>query len=557
MQINKITNTNFKANYFTVEKKGHKYVLLKISTDNEENLGKEPVLEFKSLGYKNKAVKYEFPMAYDGKYYTTMVYPHTDKYRIFYKDTGKYERDGKEQIINPIKLAGIASKEDRIINKLPTEFAYAKGTTKGQIVIPRITEDGSINFKDIPKDTPAILLIDDIAENSVYQLTQLPHNVKGVICSACEFNQLSHYANWYRNNLSVVSVIVDEDKYNELKKQEDKYLSIDNTNGVVNWKETEPSVNMQTSISFTPAPAPQIPILDNFERLLTPDELTPQNCGNKGYRLSIMQKLIDEGKLKNITVPKFFVIPEGYLNKLKGYMDINYADREEAFFNSIYTHEVNKKVEELGMNRKDLIVRSNYNTEDIDSFSSAGIYNSERNFDSTVLRTALEDVVEKTTESEYTKNFHKKYGITNEQIQPSVIVQDYVEPEYSFTLYSDDGNDSSIIELTHKIDWLTSGSSSIKYNKKTKEFTIEYIEAPKGEYTIDEKGKIIDHKLEENPISKNWEILAPILGIVTSGATVLEKFFKHPQDIEGGITKDGKVFFWQTRDIVAKAVKRI
>jgi hypothetical protein len=37
---------------------------------------------------------------------------------------------------------------------------------------------------------------------------------------------------------------------------------------------------------------------------------------------------------------------------------------------------------------------------------------------------------------------------------------------------------------------------------------------------------------------------------------VLEKFFKHPQDIEGGI-KDGKVYFWQTRDIVAKAVKRI
>jgi hypothetical protein len=38
---------------------------------------------------------------------------------------------------------------------------------------------------------------------------------------------------------------------------------------------------------------------------------------------------------------------------------------------------------------------------------------------------------------------------------------------------------------------------------------------------------------------------------------VLEKFFKHPQDIEGGIGKDGKVYFWQTRDIVAKGKKRI
>ena len=556
MQINKIdinNNLNFKANYFTVEKKGQKYTFHKISTDNEENLGKEPVLEYKSLGYKNKVVKYEFPMVYDGKYYTTMVYPDTDKYRIFYKDTGKYERDGKEQIINPLELARIASKEDRKVNNLPTEFAYAKGNTKGQIVIPRITEDGSINFKDIPKDTSAILLIDDIAEYSVHQLPQLPHNVKGVICSACEFNQLSHYANWYRNNLSVMSVIVDENKYNELKKQEGKYLSIDNTNGVVNWKETEPTANK----AETPTQKIDIPYLENTDKLLTSEELTPQNCGNKGYRLSLMQKLIDEGKLENISIPKFFVIPEGYLNKLKGYMDINYADREEAFYNSIYTQEVNKKVEELGMNSKDLIVRSNYNTEDLDSFSSAGIYNSEHNFDGTILRTALEEVIEKANESEYTQNIHKKYGIEKEQIQPSVIVQDYVEPEYSFTLYSNDGNDNTIIELTHKIDWLISGSSSIKYNKKTKEFTIDYIEAPKGEYIIDEQGKIVDRKLEENSISKNWAILAPILGIVTSGAAVLEKFFNHPQDIEGGITKDGKVFFWQTRDIVAKAVKKI
>ena len=58
-------------------------------------------------------------------------------------------------------------------------------------------------------------------------------------------------------------------------------------------------------------------------------------------------------------------------------------------------------------------------------------------------------------------------------------------------------------------------------------------------------------------MSKNLDILTPLLSIVTSGALVLEKFFKHPQDIEGGITKDGKVWFWQTRDIVTKAIKKI
>ena len=38
---------------------------------------------------------------------------------------------------------------------------------------------------------------------------------------------------------------------------------------------------------------------------------------------------------------------------------------------------------------------------------------------------------------------------------------------------------------------------------------------------------------------------------------VLEQFFEHPQNIEGGITNDGKVYFWQTRDIVTKAKKKI
>lgn len=48
MQINKISNTYFKANFFTIEKRGKSYDLSKISTDNEEKLGKEPVLECKN-----------------------------------------------------------------------------------------------------------------------------------------------------------------------------------------------------------------------------------------------------------------------------------------------------------------------------------------------------------------------------------------------------------------------------------------------------------------------------------------------------------------------------
>lgn len=493
-------------------------------------------------------------MTYDGKYYTTPVYRQIDKYRIFYRDTGKYERNGEEQAINPLEFTKIASRKDREVNNLPPEFAYAKGIAEGKIITASYTEEGYID-KEIPKDEPVILLIDNINEDIVHSLIQLPKNVKGVITSNCEFCQLSHYANMYRNNLSVMSVIVDDDKYNELKKQEGKFISIDNQSGIVNWEEIKPTKNQIE----TYAQKIDIPHLENVNKLLTSEELTPLNCGNKGYRLHLMQELVKEGELKDIFIPNYFVIPEGYLNKVKEYIGEEESEGYwDKLFDGTYTQEVDKKVEELGMNRRDLIVRSNFNTEDLGSFSSAGIYNSQNNYDDNILHTALDYVVKRAYESEYTQTVHKKNCIKDSQIQPSVIVQDYISHKYEFTTYSDDGEDNAIIELIDRsMGYLQSADALIKYNKKTNEFNIERIESPKAEYLIDEQGKIIDSHQEENPISKNWNILTPLLGIVTSGALVLEKFFKHPQDIEGGITKDGKVWFWQTRDIVAKAVKKI
>lgn len=553
MQTRKIgiNNISFKANYFTVEKNGQGYNLRKVSTDNEENLGQEPILEFNST-----AKKYEFPMAYDGKYYTTLVYPQTDKYRIFYKNTGKYEKNGDVQTIDTLELTRIAAKEDRKINSLNSEFAYAKGVAEGKVVTAKF--EGEEFVADIPKDEPTILLIDGIEQYNVHDLVRLPKNVKGIITSSCEFEQLSHYASLYRDNLSVMSVILDENKYNELKNQEGKFIFVDNQDGIVNWKEIEPISNTEAYRVHSIRKV-EVPKLENVERLLMPEELTPQNCGNKGYRLSIMQQLAKQGKLKDISIPKYFVIPEGYINKVKEYLGEEDSEGYyERLFDGIYTQEIDKKVEELGMDRRNLIVRSNYNTEDLSSFSSAGIYESKMNHDSWILDTALESIIKRSSESEFTQYIHKKNGIENNQVQPSVIVQDYIMNNRSFTLYSDDSDDNVIIDLKDaSLGPFSAYNSLIKYNKKTKELTIERTESPKAEYLIDENGKIIDHHQEEIPIYKNWDTLAPILETITSGAIVLEKFFKHLQDIEGGITKDGKVWFWQTRDIVANGKKRI
>ena len=541
MQINKIgVNNNqltFKANYFTVDKRGSYFNIRKISTDNEENLGKEPVLQTKYLGED-----VELPMIYDGKYYTAESKYDINNYRIFYKDTGKYERNGKEQVINQPYYTKIATKEDKKYNNLPTEQAFAKGKADGKVFV---------NTSDIPEDIPAILILDEIKDEETLVLG-IPHNVKGIITSSCNFGVLSHCANLTRNRISAISIILDEDKFNNLKNQEGKYIRINNEDGILKYDNVKPNEPTEQFIYQKPI---QPPILKNVERLLDFDELTPQNCGNKGYRIGVMQKLIKNGKLKNINLPSGFVIPEGYINKYKEYIDIR--DEEEwrnRILNGIYVQDTENKIKELGLPRRNLIIRSNFNTEDLGSFSSAGIYESKRaSTYGSIIDEAVFDIIHSAETSELAQKVHEKYGIKDKNIQPSVIVQEYVPSNYNFTVYSDDGDNNILIELSDtKLGYLNTNPALIKYNKKTKELSVTKKQSPLAEYMLDENGKIIDQKHPQDRISGNWEDLKPLLNIVTDGAQVLEKHFNHPQDIEGGITKDGKVYFWQTRDIVSQ-----
>ena len=545
MQINRIGTIankfiSFKDNFFTIEKRGKYFNLSKISTDNAEKLGKEPILE-----YIDSGKKYEFPMIYDGKYYTTSALKETTKYRIIYKDTGKYENNGEEQTINSVRLSKIATIADRINNNLPLEQAISKGEAEGKVFV---------NTYDIPKDEPAILIIDHINKEEDI-ITAIPDNVQGVIVSSSDMDVLSHAGNLTRNRIRSMCIVYDEDKYNDLKNKAGKYITVNNENGILKYRETKPNKLKAKNVEKVAAPK-----LENVERLLNFDELTPQNCGNKGYRISVMQRLAREGILKHITVPNGFVIPEGYINKYKEY--INVKDKEEwkkGITEGIYTQDTENKIKELGLPRQSLIIRSNFNTEDMGSFSSAGIYESEcASISGSIIDEAVFDIVRYSMEeSELAKKVHKQYGITDKDIQPSVIVQEQIRSDYEYTIYSDDGDNNLIIELSDSnLGYLKPSSALIRYNKETKELNLERKQSPFAEYTVDENGKIISQIHIKEKIEENWDILKPLLGTITSGALALEKFFKKPQDIEGGI-KDGKVYFWQTRDIVAKAAKKI
>ena len=542
MKVQLINNhqSNFKANFFTIEKRGKYFNLSKISTDNAERLGKEPILE-----YIDSGKKYEFPMIYDGKYYTTSALKETTKYRIIYKDTGKYENNGEEQTINPVRLSKIATIADRINNNLPLEQAIAKGKAEGMVFV---------NTYNIPKNEPAILILDQIEKEEDIVL-DIPNNVQGVIVSSSNMDVLSHIGNLTRNRIYSMSIILDDDKYNKLKNLEGKYIAINNEDGFIKYQETSPNSHETLKTKKI-----DVTRLENVERLLNFDELTLKNCGNKGYRIGVMQKLVKEGILKDINIPDGFVIPEGYINKYKEYLNVEDEEEWKRRINEgIYTTDTENKIKELGLPRESLIIRSNFNTEDMGSFSSAGIYESERaSISGSIIDEAVFDIVRYSMEeSELAKKVHQEHGIEDKDVQPSVIVQELIRHDYEYTIYSEDGDNNIIIEFSDSnLGYLKPSNALIKYNKSTKALTLERKQTPIAEYMLDENGNIISQNQTKGKIEENWNLLTPLLGTITSGALALEKFFKKPQDIEGGI-KDGKVYFWQTRDIVAKAVKRI
>ena len=66
--------------------------------------------------------------------------------------------------------------------------------------------------------------------------------------------------------------------------------------------------------------------------------------------------------------------------------------------------------------------------------------------------------------------------------------------------------------------------------------------------TYDENENMIDITPIEEDLSGNEKLFEQLRRVVKN-ALVIEKEFGAPQDIEGGI-KDGKIYFWQSRNIV-------
>ena len=96
-------------------------------------------------------------------------------------------------------------------------------------------------------------------------------------------------------------------------------------------------------------------------------------------------------------------------------------------------------LKENGINTPRIMVRSTFNGEDLPNYSAAGIY---KTYDSDPAnKEELFDTIRAVANSKYHHDAvysRKRYNIPEDSIQPGVILQNRVKPDYKFTIYTDD-----------------------------------------------------------------------------------------------------------------------
>ena len=542
MQIQTINPINFKADYYEFKKLGSFYLLNAIKTDDQPQDGKNLVLNI--TDYNNKE-HCDFPMIYDGKYYThkfeKVIIPKS------YKILNKKNTEQKTLSLNPLDFVKDIRLYDRISSGKSTETAILKGTCEGIVITDK---------DNLPTDKPVIYVADKLSEkdDSIYEISELPVNVKGIIVNDADFGSLAHISSLLKQYFETVSIIYDNEKYQNIKSFNGKMISVSNESGILNYSKIENFSNVQ-DIKYE---IPKIPILDETKEFLDFSELTRKNSGEKAYRLGVMQRLANEGTLTDITVPQGFVIPVGYINRI--YEFINQTNNKDEIYNRTFDNpfieEIYNKSKEIGI-EENIILRSAFNAEDLSDYPSAGIYDSSLVINNDEIIHDINSIIESKDSISAVKS-RQRFGIPNDIVQPTIIVQEWIAPDYSFTLYTKDNDDKFVIELQDKNVryYFYADPARIVYDRKLNKINLEYAQNVKGEYLINNSGEVIEQHFDEDNIKSNWTKLLIPLAIIVKNALALEKYFGKPQDIEGGI-KNGKVYFWQTRDIVKKVIKKI
>lgn len=537
----------FKAHYYKVEPK---YQDVIIQTDNNPNLGEEPYLLCEQWGKPQKIKMEKEDDLYSAKV-TFSPTVHNFKYRIQYEDTGAVDlNDGDDYVVDAEKLASDAAIRVRNVHRQPLIHAINPGKASGKILYKDY-----FGWKE-PVDEPAIVVTKQLGT-----FLRNP-NIVGLVLAAEDVGTLAHMGAMLRQDTKACGAVFEPDVIEKLKSLDGKNVQIEIQDNKIDIKETDKPSSPKVYPKIT------VPGMKYCDKILISKEYSSDIVGAKAVNLRRLEKLVEEGKI-DVKIPKSIALPHGFIQhmfdenmrqkeiyeKRKG----NYYCKEMAY--APYEEENHeermldliKVLDEEGINTGYIMVRSAFNGEDLPNYSAAGIYKSNI---SKINPNDLYENICHIAQSKWERNVklsREKHGIPDDAIKPSVILQNVVEPDYKFTLYTDCGDDKMRIELFSDRLWLYEGAvqpNVFTYDKKTKELTYDSIQMKREVVTYDENLNVVTpppHP-EKFDLAGNTVFFDNLHKLIDN-ALVIEEEFGNPQDIEGGLLGDD-IYLWQTRNIV-------
>lgn len=538
MNVSKILPSTpvFMAHTYKVEPKSQSVVNC---TDNEGMLGKMPYIVYYLDG-----VMQQVQMKKDGKLYSADVVIDLKQpfnYHIEYKDTGEIDlKNGKNYQYNPLSMMHKASVATRRLYNQPLLHVIKSGKTVGKVKY----QESNIFRSNDDISEPTILVT-----NRFHSNLDNP-NIVGVIYTTDNIASFSHLGTRLRQETDVCGAIFELDKIKQLKSLDGKNVELKLNDKKIDFKVSD---KIPKPIKYDTV---KVPKLKYCNKILHSDEYEDDIIGAKAVNLKKLEILKEQGKI-DVIIPKSMAVPFGYLEAFDNPMD-DFDVYMKIFNNYMNNNKIDNLIDILKMNGIDakdgLMIRSAFNDEDLKNYSTAGIYKTvEASIND---KESIVDGLYTVVNSKYEHNaeyLRKKHNIPSENIQAGIILQNRVNPDYKFTLYTDDNNGNLKIELYSDNAWFDENTvlpHTFIYNKETKELKYSSIQMGSPTVTFNENEDIIDIDRVQNDLSSDKKLFSQ-LKKVAQNAIVIEKEFGFPQDIEGGIKKND-IYFWQTRNIVDK-----
>ena len=517
----------FKAHTYDIEPKSSEIV---VHTDNNPYLGEEPYLVYGDPG------KNEVKMKKENGLYSASAYIFTPNfnYHIKYKDTNAIDKkDGKDYSLPLESLKQNATKIIRNQYKQPLIHALKEGSAVGKLLYKEY-----FDYRDFEKiSEPAIIVTKSAIIPSLNN-----KNILGFIMTEYDSGTLGHSAANLRHETELSAAVLDSDSIKKLKSFNGKNVEITVADNVLEISETDkvPSPKKFKKI--------EVPDMEYCEEILTSDKYSPELVGAKAVNLRKLEELVNNGKI-DVIIPKSVALPYGFIEKNFPTHTYYFKNEEE---NDARMIDFLKKLEEKGVDTKNIMVRSAFNGEDLPNYSAAGLYQ-------TYIARSEDffEVYAAVTSAANSKNTRKaiesrmRHGIPDDKIKPSIVIQNAIRPDYKFTVYTEYGKDNLRIDMySGKFHSLENYIQPhvFNYNKKTKELTYDSIQLVNPFVTYDENLNVVNIPPVENDLSSDKNLLKQVQKLVDN-SLVIEKEFGKPQDIEGGFL-GGDIYLWQTRNIV-------